>query len=672
MTSRPMIKLVSVLCASCLAFSSHQSFAVVSGGLTARVHPDSPRGCEVSVIEIGADVDGSWQPELALAYDTREGLARVRKVYGYFARPDSGEPPAVLNVDTVDRHVGFYLAYRIIKGIISLGIATAGATIGVDRFAVQPYLTNSKVQVAKPIETIRDYTETPAFSVPQDLHVSLDDFRDELKRVLMAGENILTVQKLFVDRTLAPKAWDWSAQTLRAQADRNDTRLSFVLERAGLKGLRRERWGDHFAVLKWHRDELLDIANFLDLVHLDVDTKTIPDRPLTEEEKEEVRHALAQMAANADADGYVTVAIYDLMNSGSDKVKVYDGISGPSALAWRKYAQLFRSIGLDFGGTLLSFLPKVLMNIASGGIDLTYNKVGVMFPYDQLEEDEAALFAALNGHLGYVTADERERLRIEAALDKQNINAFVRLEGDAHANRIANAELMTTYLKSRPQEFCDEINRARERDFRNEYLTRAERVGLDVKQVVAWLPGAAETDDPQQQAALIKERLPAVHARRTLRLYDPSKYGSPRAPEVRAALNTLAALHDSDDVTILGQVLHRTSEPSVMTSALDAMATHGDVALSEPIADWLGTIAPRSRYGMSSVVGTALRALTALRWSTYSPASDTRFVAVLEGLAPFVEDGSETNRELAIQVQAVILERLSQWRAQATQSVQSP
>jgi hypothetical protein len=628
--------------------------------------------CEVSVIELGGEVAGSWLPELALAYDTREGLARVRKVYGYFARPDSGQPPVVLNVDSVDRHVGFYLAYRIIKGIISLGVVTAGAAIGVDRFAVQPYLTNSKVQVAKPIETIRDYTETPAFSVPPGLPVAAGDYRDELKRVLVAGDNILTVQKLFVDRTLAPKAWDWSAQTLRAQADRNDTRLSFVLERAGLKGLRRERWGDHFAVLKWHRDELLDVANFLDLVHLDVDTTTIPDRPLTDAEKEQVRGELTQMVAEADADGYVTVAIYDLMNSSNDKVKVYDGISGPSSLAGRKYAQLFRSIGLDFGGTLLAFAPKLLMNVADYGINLTFNKTGVMVLYDHLEEDEAALFAALNGHLAYVTADAGERQRIEAALDKQTINTFIRLEGDAHANRIENAELMTAYLKGRPQEFCDEIDRARAKDFRSEYLSRGERVGRELKNLVAWLPGVPGADDPQQQAAQIKERLPAVQARRTLRLYDPSKYGAPRAPEVSAALQTLAALHDDQDVTILGQILDRTSEPSVMTSALDAMAVHGDVALADPIVEWLKPIAPSSRYGTSSVVGTALRALTALQWSTYSPPNDTRFEAVLDTVTPFAEEGSGDNRELAIRAQATVIERLSQWRAQATQSIQSP
>src|SRR6516225_8521555 len=248
-----------VLCGLFLISPSHPSFAFVNSALTAKVHPNSPQECTVSVIEIGPEIDGVWQPQLALLYDTQPGLARVRRIYGYFARPNSNEPAEVLDVDAVDRHVGFYLAYQIVKGIVSSGLVTIGITTGVDRCGVQPFLTNSKAQVQRTIETVRNYTESPSFSVPTGLSVSTQDFRDEMKRLLLAGQNILQLRKLFVDRTLAPKAWDWSAQTLRANADHNETRLSFVLERAGQRGLLLERWGDHFATLKWHRDGLPEV-----------------------------------------------------------------------------------------------------------------------------------------------------------------------------------------------------------------------------------------------------------------------------------------------------------------------------------------------------------------------------------------------------------------------------
>ncbi len=664
-------KAVRVLCVLCLLLPSDPSFALANSALTAKVHPNSPQECEVSVVEIGPEVGGQWQPQLALLYDTQPGLARVRRVYGYFARPNSQEPAEVLNVDAVDHHVAFYLAYQIIKGIVSSGLVTIGITTGVDRFAVQPYLTNSKVQVRKAIETVRNYTESPTFSVPQGLNANIQDFRDEMKRLLLAGENILQLRKLFVDRTLAPKAWDWNAQTLRANADHNDTRLSFVLERAGQRGLRRERWGDHLAILKWHREQLLEVANLLDFVDLDVDAYHLVDGALTPEEHERFRQVLNHMVADADANGYVTVAIYDLMNSNRDKVKVVDGVSGPRDLARRKYVQLFRSIGLDFGGTLLSLGPKVLMNVVDGGMSLLFNKRGVMILYEPLEESEAELFAILNLGPWGVTADTRERLRVEGAIAGQNINAFIGLEGDAYANRITNAARMTSYLKEHGEEMCTEVNKARESDVRTEYLTRAERLGVGLRQLVGWLPGVPDLDGPRQRAALIQERLPAVEARRTLRVYDPEKYGSPKAPEMRVALSTLAALHDPEDVTILGQVLHRTGEEALMTSVLEAMSVHGDAELSDSIVEWLGTIEPRSRYGTGGVVSRALQTLNELNWSDGAH-DETQLVAVVDGVAPFAERGVGENKERAIRVLANVQEQLTYWRSQYRKDNQSP
>jgi len=344
-----LTKSLCALCALGLVLSSQPSCAFEKSALTAKVHPNSPQTCDISIVEIGPEVGGLWQPQLALLYDTQRGLARVRKVYGYFARPGSRQPAEVLNVDVVDRNVGFYLVYQIIKGIVSSAIVTVGITTGVDRLAVQPYLTNSKVQVRRALEIARHYLEGPTFAVPNGLNTSPEDFRDELKRLLLAGENMFKFQKLFVDRTLAPKAWDWTAQTLTANATHNDTRLRFVLERVGQRGLLRERWGDQFAALKWHRDQLLEVANLLDLADLDVDRNNIPDRPLTSEDKARVRRDLSQLVADADANGYVTMAVYDLMNSNKDKVKVVDGVSGPQNLARRKYVQFFHSVGLDFG-----------------------------------------------------------------------------------------------------------------------------------------------------------------------------------------------------------------------------------------------------------------------------------------------------------------------------------
>ncbi len=686
-----LTKSLCALGALCLMSPSHPSFATVNSALTAKVHANSPQTCDISVVEIGPEVGGVFQPQLALLYDTRQGLARVRRVYGYFARPNSSQPAEVLNVDGVDRNIGLYLAYQIGKGIIASGVVTIGITTAGDRFGVQPYLTNSKVQVRKAIETVRSYTESPTFAVPDGLNVNIQDFRDETKRLLLAGENILQFRKLFVDRTLAPKAWDWSAQTLRANADHNDTRLSFVLERVGQRGLRRVHWGDHFATLQWHRDELLEVASLLDFVHLDVDSHGMPDRPLTDEEKEGFRRVLNHMFADADTDGYVTIAIYDLMNSNKDKVKVFDGVSGPRNLAGRKYVQLLRSIGLDFGGALLSLGPKVLMNVVDGGINLLFDKRGVMILYEHLEESEAELFASLNNGLWGVTADTREgelfaslnsslrgvpagtreRLRIEGAIDRQNINAFTGLEGDASANRLANATRMTSYLKEHSQQMCDEVNKVRGNDFRSDYLTWGERMGAGLKHLVGWLPGVPHLDGPLQQAALIQERLPAVEARRTLRLYDPEKYGSPKAPDVGAALTTLAVKHDRQDVTILGQVLQRTGEEGLMASVLRAMAVHGDAELSDSIVEWLGTIQPGSRYGTTSIVSTALQTLNALNWPDVRH-TGTQLVAVQDAVAPFAERGVGENKELAARVLANVQEQLTYWRSQYRKDIQSP
>jgi hypothetical protein len=643
----------------------------VNSALTAKVHPNSPQECEVSVVEIGPEVGGVWQPQLALLYDTQQGLARVRWVYGYFARPNSNEPAKVLNVDEVDHHVGFYLVYQIVKGIVSSGLVTIGITTGVDRFGVQPFLTNSKAQVQRTIETVRNYTESPTFSVPTGLSVSTQDFRDEMKRLLLAGQNILQLRKLFVDRTLAPKAWDWSAQTLRANADHNDTRLSFVLERSGQSGLHLERWGDHFAILKWHRDGSPQVVTWLDSVHLDVKGHQLLDGVPTPDEREGLRQALNDTVGDADVERYVTVAVYDLMNSNQDKVKVVDGVSGPRDSAQRKSVQTFHSIGLDFGGSLLSIGPKVLMDVVDGGINLLFNKRGVMILYDRLEESEAELFASLNSRLSDAPDDTRDRLRIESALEAQNMNLFAGMEGDAHANRTTNAARMTTYLQEHGQQLCEEVDRARDTDFRAEYLTSGERNEVGSRDPVGRLPGVSQLDGPGQRAALIKERLSALEARRTLRLYDPEKYHSPKAPEVRAALATLAVLHDRQDVTILGQVLHRTAEEGVMTSALEAMAVHGDAELSDPIAEWLGAIEPRSRCGASSVVSTALKALNTLNRSG-AMRNEVLLMAVQDAVGPFADRGVGENRELAIRVLADVQEQLTSWRSQDRKDIQAP
>ena len=571
----------------------------------------------------------------------------------------------------MDRHVGFYLAYQIVKGIVSSGLVTIGITTGVDRFGVQPFLTNSKAQVQRTIETVRNYTESPSFSVPTGLSVSTQDFRDEMKRLLLAGQNILQLRKLFVDRTLAPKAWDWSAQTLRANADHNETRLSFVLERAGQRGLLLERWGDHFATLKWHRDGLPEVVTWLDSVHLDVKGHQLLDGVPTSDERERLRQGLNDTVGDADVERYVTVAVYDLMNSNQDKVKVVDGVSGPRDSAQRKYVQVFHSIGLDFGGSLLSLGPKVLMDVVDRGINLLFNKRGVMILYDHLEESEAELFASLNSRLRDVPDDTRDRLRIEGALHAQNINLFTGREGDAHANRITNAARMTTYLQEHGQQLCEEVNSARDTDFRAEYLTQAESIEVGLRHLVGWLPGLPHRDGRGQWAALIKERLPAIEARRTLRLYDPEKYGSSKVPEVRAALATLAVLHDRQDVTILGQVLHRTAEESVMTSSLEAMAAHGDAELSASIGEWLGTIEPRSRYGTTSVVWTALQTLNTLKRSDVRR-NEAQLMAVQDAVAPFADRGVGENRELAIRVLADVQEQLTFWRSQYRKDIQAP
>ena len=62
-----------VLCGLFLISPSHPSFAFVNSALTAKVHPNSPQECTVSVIEIGPEIDGGWQPQLALLYDTQLG-----------------------------------------------------------------------------------------------------------------------------------------------------------------------------------------------------------------------------------------------------------------------------------------------------------------------------------------------------------------------------------------------------------------------------------------------------------------------------------------------------------------------------------------------------------------------------------------------------------------------
>ena len=657
-----LAKALAALCVLGLMLSAFQSDAYVDSALTAKVHPNSPHACNISIVEIGPEIGDVWQPQLALLYDTQRGLARVRKVYGYFAHPSLSRPAQVLNVDSVDRGVGVYLVYQILRGIISSALITIGITTGVDRLAVEPYLTNSKVQERKAMEIARHYMEGSTFAVPDGLNIGLEDFRDEMKRLLLAGDNIFQYQKLFVDRTLAPKAWDWTAQTLTANANHNDTRLSFVLERLGQPGLQLEHWGDQFAVLKWHRDELLEVANVLDLAQLDVNGNSIPARPLTSEEKERVRYELNQLLAGADANGYVTVAVYDLMNSNKDKVKVVDGVSGPQNLARRKYVQFFHSVGLDFGGSLLALGPKIVMNVVDRGINLVFDKRGVMTLYGDLEGSEAELFAVLNSNLLDGTAATQERLHLEDAIDRQTINVFTRLEGEAHDNRAANEELMHTYLTEHGAQLCDEVNKARDEDFQNEYLTERERAGV----------GISRLNDPAQRAAIIDERLPAVNARRTLRLYDPTKFGGPKAREVREALTVLAVLRESQDVRLLGQVLDRTSDDNLMTAVLEAMAVHGDPAAADWIVDWLGTIGPRSQYGTSGVVAEALHTLTMLNWSAVAPGDEYRFVAVLEGVTPFAERGLGDSQALAVQVQANVREQLRYRQTRSRQSVQSP
>jgi len=154
-------------------------------------------------------------------------------------------------------------------------------------------------------------------------------------------------------------------------------------------------------------------------------------------------------------------------------------------------------------------------------------------------------------------------------------------------------------------------------------------------------------------------------------LYDPEKYGSSKVPEVRAALATLAVLHDRQDVTILGQVLHRTAEESVMTSSLEAMAAHGDAELSASIGEWLGTIEPRSRYGTTSVVWTALQTLNTLKRSDVRR-NEAQLMAVQDAVAPFADRGVGENRELAIRVLADVQEQLTFWRSQYRKDIQAP
>jgi len=302
------------------------------------------------------------------------------------------------------------------------------------------------------------------------------------------------------------------------------------------------------------------------------------------------------------------------------------------------------------------------MNVADQGINLVFNKRGVMTLYEDLEDSEAELFAVLNSNLLDGTAAAQQRFRLEGALDGQAVNVFTRLEGDPHGNRMANEALMRSYLTEHGAQICDEVSKARDEDFQNEYLAGSERLGVGI-------PGVNE---PAQRAAIIDARLPAVNARRTLRLYDPTKYGGPKAPDVRAALTTLAVLQDNQDVTLLGQVLDRTSEDSLMTAVLEAMAVHGDADVSDWIVEWLEKIAPRSRYGTSGVVARALHTLTMLNWSGVAPGNEYRFVAVLEGVAPFAERGLGENRELAVRVQVTVREQLRYRQSQLRQSIQSP
>ena len=124
-----LAKALAALCVLGLMLSAFQSDAYVDSALTAKVHPNSPHACNISIVEIGPEIGDVWQPQLALLYDTQRGLARVRKVYGYFAHPSLSRPAQVLNVDSVDRGVGVYLVYQILRGIISSALITIGITL---------------------------------------------------------------------------------------------------------------------------------------------------------------------------------------------------------------------------------------------------------------------------------------------------------------------------------------------------------------------------------------------------------------------------------------------------------------------------------------------------------------------------------------------------------------
>jgi hypothetical protein len=549
---------------SYISFADWQAeFSDQNINLTIQKHRKSP-SCGIDFLEIGSSKGGKFEPQFALLLDRYDSSypgvnPKVRKIYSYYLPEEMksvhkkklgqksqassyAQPPLVLDLDAPKRSIVLKLTYDLVQSLIlstSAGIA-APATFTTDQF-VEGYLQKREYHLHRAIYAIKLLTES------EDPKLEKSIPKEELHRILAHGDE-RGIKGLLLDKSNVEAVTQHHEDIRNLNRSTNFANLLSVLNAEGL--IAQPLFKDFVVV---YYDPQKKYARNIDLQYSDLDIQP---------ESISLRNN-----AHWKKTGVIPLGIYSI-GAESNRLLTVD-FSDPARMKERKMIRYLTQVGTDTGTTFIPFPFSLILTVSAEGAKFLLNKSGKNL-LESILQSEAELAQLIDS--GFVEIDPLLLKEAKKGLDDQKTNFFLSSQKSMAKNRAQNAKNATVYLQSRNKQICENIENAREKEFREEYLTTGESVGRGFFKVWGSLTGKKNTEQANRKE-IIEERAPLVNARNLLESYDPSEISLP-IELLTPAIEEVGKAKKREDVPLLGRILLDNVEPELESPILQAINDH--------------------------------------------------------------------------------------------------
>jgi hypothetical protein len=531
--------------------------------LTIQKHRKSPN-CGIDFLEIGSAKGGRFEPQFALLLDRYDSSypgvhPKVRKIYSYFLPEEkkslhkkrSGEkshnstyaqPPLVLDLDAPKRSIVLKLTYDLVQTLIlsaSAGIA-APATFTTDQF-VEGYLQKREYHLHRAIYAIKLLTESENPKLEKTVP------KEELQRILAYGEE-RGIKGLLLDKSNVQAVTQHHEDVRNLNRSTNFANLLSVLNAEGL--IAQPLFKDFVVV---YYDPQKKYARNIDLEYSDL----------------QVQPESISLRNNAHwkKTGVIPLGIYSI-GAESNRLLTVD-FSDPNRMKERKMIRYLTRVGTDTGTTFIPFPFSLILTVSSEGAKFLLNKSGKNL-LESVLQSEAELAQLIDS--GFVEIDPLLLKEAKKGLDDQKTNFFLSSQNSMKKNRSLNEKNASVFLQSRGKQICENIEIAREKEFREEYLSQGESMGRGFSKIWNSLSGKKNSYETSRKE-IIEERAPLVNARNLLESYDPSEISLP-VDLLMPAIEEIGKAKMRQDSPLLGRILLDNVDTELESAILRAITTH--------------------------------------------------------------------------------------------------